>query len=147
MVFQGPSLLPTLDVIENVALPLVLAGMSDREARGHPRHARARSSCTSWNGSCPKSSRADRCSALRSRARLAPRPKLLLADEPTGQLDHETAAHVVEVLLQAAHETGAALIVSTHDPAVADRLDESWPVRDGGLTVPRRLVGDSTWSA
>ena len=47
---------------------------------------------------------------------LAGRPALILADEPTGQLDHDTADRVVDVLLQAADELGAALVVATHDP-------------------------------
>jgi putative ABC transport system ATP-binding protein len=63
---------------------------------------------------------------------------LLLADEPTGQLDEETGRHVMDVLLAAADELGAALVVSTHDPAVAARLDEQWEMRDGRLLVPVR---------
>ena len=69
---------------------------------------------------------------------LVQRPRLLLADEPTGQLDHQTAEHVVDVLLEAAAETGAALVVSTHDPAVGERLDHLWAVADGRLTTTPR---------
>jgi putative ABC transport system ATP-binding protein len=64
---------------------------------------------------------------------LAARPRLILADEPTGQLDHDTAAHVVAVLLHAADELGAALVVSTHDAVVATRLTTRWPMSDGVL--------------
>jgi putative ABC transport system ATP-binding protein len=78
---------------------------------------------------------------------LAQRPRLLLADEPTGQLDHDTADHVVTILVRAAAETDAALVISTHDPAVADRLDQVWPVADGRLTVGRRIPRDETCSA
>jgi putative ABC transport system ATP-binding protein len=70
---------------------------------------------------------------------LAGDPVLILADEPTGQLDHVTGAEVVEVLLAAAEHSGAALVVSTHDPAVADRLDERWEMSDGRLSTARAL--------
>ena len=68
---------------------------------------------------------------------LAAAPRLILADEPTGQLDHRAAALVIDVLLQAADDLGAALIVSTHDPAVAGRLPTEWAMRDGGLRSTR----------
>jgi ABC-type lipoprotein export system ATPase subunit len=58
-------------------------------------------------------------------------PLLLVADEPTGQLDHESAGAVMDVLEQAARDSGAALVVATHDPEVAERLPERWVMRDG----------------
>ncbi|MDJ0383534.1 ABC transporter ATP-binding protein, partial [Streptomyces sp. G-G2] len=57
----------------------------------------------------------------------------VLADEPTGRLDRTTGRHVVDVLLTAVDEIGAALVVSTHDPAVAERLRTHWTMRDGRL--------------
>ena len=62
-------------------------------------------------------------------------PAVLVADEPTGQLDQATAAHVLDVLLTAADQLGAALVVSTHDPAVVQRLSTRWPMRDGSLAA------------
>jgi ABC-type lipoprotein export system ATPase subunit len=56
---------------------------------------------------------------------------LILADEPTSQLDRASGAHVVDVLLEAADASGAALVVATHDEVVASRLDERWSVADG----------------
>lgn len=58
---------------------------------------------------------------------------MILADEPTGQLDHEAASLVVDVLLDASLASGAALVVSTHDPLVAARLPRQWTMRDGTL--------------
>jgi ABC-type lipoprotein export system ATPase subunit len=66
---------------------------------------------------------------------LAARPPLILADEPTGQLDHEAGGLVISVLIEAADELGAALVISTHDGAVADRLNERWTMLDGRLTT------------
>ena len=117
VVFQAPSLLPALDVTDNVALPLLLAGAGAEELSG---------------------GQAQRVATARV---LASRPALVLADEPTGQLDHRTAAHVLDVLLAAVSALGAALVVSTHDPEVAGRLDVEWAMADGQLRVPA-IQGD-----
>jgi putative ABC transport system ATP-binding protein/lipoprotein-releasing system ATP-binding protein len=66
---------------------------------------------------------------------IAYRPKLILADEPTGQLDHPTARHLFDVLLAALADTPTALVVATHDLAVAERLTTVWQVEHGVLTV------------
>jgi ABC-type lipoprotein export system ATPase subunit len=66
---------------------------------------------------------------------LAGQPKLILADEPTGQLDHHTGAEVIGALIEAANQLGAALIINTHDPVVADRLAQRWEMADGRLTI------------
>ena len=65
---------------------------------------------------------------------LAGRPRIILADEPTGQLDRAHAAAVVELLLDVASHAGAALVVSTHDPLIADRLPAVWELHSGRLT-------------
>jgi putative ABC transport system ATP-binding protein len=67
---------------------------------------------------------------------LAAAPRLVLADEPTGQLDRGNAAMVIDVLLKVCEELGAALVVSTHDPLVSDRLSIQWAMHDGVL-LPR----------
>jgi putative ABC transport system ATP-binding protein len=73
---------------------------------------------------------------------LAGRPRLILADEPTGQLDHHTGDRVITALLEAADRLGAALVVATHDPAVAERLDQRWAMAQGRLDNPAQ-EGDS----
>ena len=67
---------------------------------------------------------------------LAGHPALILADEPTGQLDHHAAALVMDVLLQAADVLGAGVVISTHDPLIARRLSEQWAMDNGRLLVP-----------
>ena len=71
---------------------------------------------------------------------LAARPRLVLADEPTGQIDHATAEGVVDALLDAADDADAALVVATHEPAVAARLGATWQLSDGAVAAadPRR---------
>ena len=64
---------------------------------------------------------------------LAGEPDLILADEPTGQLDREAATGVVEALLSVADRSDAALVVATHDPGVASALAERWQIHSGRL--------------
>ena len=65
---------------------------------------------------------------------LAGTPRLILADEPTGQLDRRNADAVIDTLVEIAGDHGAALIVSTHDPHVAERFPTRWSVADGRLS-------------
>ena len=64
---------------------------------------------------------------------MASRPALLLADEPTGQLDSTTAGEVLTSLLDSIEDLAAAAIIATHDPLVAARLDIVWEMNDGYL--------------
>ena len=140
LILQGPSLLPPLDVTENVALPLILGGLDADEASERAMRALARLELLDLAMNLPEELSGGQAQRVAIARALAQQPRLLLADEPTGQLDHATAAHVIDVLLDAAHESGAALVVSTHDPEVAQRLDQQWRVADGHLTVNRPLV-------
>jgi putative ABC transport system ATP-binding protein/lipoprotein-releasing system ATP-binding protein len=140
VIFQGPSLLPPLTVQENVALPLVLDGSSHADARRRAWEVLELVGLLEVREKLPEEisgGQAQRAAVARA---LAGHPKLILADEPTGQLDHESAAVVIDVLLAAAGEAGAALVVSTHDPAVADRLEERWIMRNGHVDSTRERV-------
>jgi putative ABC transport system ATP-binding protein/lipoprotein-releasing system ATP-binding protein len=144
VVFQGPSLLPPLTVEENVALPLVLGGTSDDEAHRRAREGLELLGLADLAAKLPEEisgGQAQRAAVARA---LVAEPRLILADEPTGQLDHVNAAAVVDVLLAAAEHSDAALIVSTHDPAVADRLPERWTMDSGRLQ--RAAEQERAWS-
>jgi ABC-type lipoprotein export system ATPase subunit len=138
VVFQGPSLLPPLTVEENVALPLILDGRRDADAREAARHALELLGLLDLAGKLPEELSGGQAQRVAVSRALAGRPRLILADEPTGQLDHASGAAVVEVLLAAADHAGAALVVSTHDPAVFGRLPERWEMHSGRLQVPER---------
>ncbi|MDX6365445.1 MAG: putative transport system ATP-binding protein [Nocardioidaceae bacterium] len=133
MVFQGASLMPPLTVLENVAFPLLLDGMNDSLARQAAASALASLDIGELGSRLPEElsgGQAQRACVARV---LASRPRLILADEPTGQLDHAAAKHVVEVLVEAADRLGAGLVVSTHDPLIADHLETRWRMSDGAL--------------
>jgi putative ABC transport system ATP-binding protein/lipoprotein-releasing system ATP-binding protein len=140
VVFQGPSLLAPLTVLENVALPLVLGGETDAAARERARGALARLDLGELADKLPEELSGGQAQRVAVARALGGEPRLLLADEPTGQLDGASAATVVDVLLAAAAHAGAALVVATHDRAVADRLDERWQLHSGALTLPAGRV-------
>jgi ABC-type lipoprotein export system ATPase subunit len=141
VVFQGPSLLPPLTVEENVALPLLLAGTPDAEARPRARTALDALDLGDLRDHLPEEISGGQAQRVAVARALVGEPRLLLADEPTGQLDHVAGAAVVDVLLAAAELSGAALVVSTHDSEVACRLAERWEMRDGAL-----LNREPAWS-
>lgn len=135
LVFQGASLLPALDVAENVSLPLLLAGVPGAEARQRADAALKRLRIDDLAVKLPEELSGGQAQRVAVARVLAAEPDLILADEPTGQLDHEAGSRVVSVLLEAADELGAALIISTHDATVAARFSERWTMRDGALTA------------
>ncbi|MCW2648257.1 MAG: hypothetical protein QOF87_104 [Pseudonocardiales bacterium] len=133
VIFQGPSLLPALDVTENVALLLLLADTPEKEATQRARAALERLAIADLANKLPEQLSGGQAQRVAVARVLAARPTLILADEPTGQLDHEAGGLVMDVLLQASEELGAALVVSTHDPLIADRLPVRWTMRDGRM--------------
>jgi putative ABC transport system ATP-binding protein/lipoprotein-releasing system ATP-binding protein len=133
VIFQGPSLMPPLTVEENVALPLVLDGHRAADAHVEARAALERLGLIELADKLPEEISGGQAQRVAVARALSGAPQLILADEPTGQLDHVSAAAVVDVLLAAADHAGAGLVVATHDPAVAGRLGERWEMRSGRL--------------
>ncbi|WP_312163143.1 ATP-binding cassette domain-containing protein [Phenylobacterium sp.] len=121
LVFQSFHLLPNMTALENVAAPLEIAGVAgaDAVARGWLDRvglsARLRHYPHQLSGG-----EQQRVALARA---LAPRPALLFADEPTGNLDAANAAKVADLLFGLVAEEGAAMVLVTHDPALAERAD------------------------
>ncbi|GAA0969412.1 ATP-binding cassette domain-containing protein [Acrocarpospora macrocephala] len=133
VIFQGPSLLPPLDVAENVALPLLIAGCAEGEARRRALAALAAVGVEGLAAQLPEELSGGQAQRVAVARVLAGSPRLIIADEPTGQLDSARAHQVVDLLTEVAGRLDAALLVATHDPVVAGRLPTHWEMRDGAL--------------
>lgn len=132
-VFQGPSLLPPLTVLDNVRLPLVLQGAGDREATAGALAALETFGLPDLRDKLPEEISGGQSQRVALARALVVRPRLVLADEPTGQLDSATALAVLETFLAALRDIGAALLLSTHDQRVAARFPTRWVMRNGRL--------------
>jgi putative ABC transport system ATP-binding protein len=131
LVFQAGNLLPFLTVLENVSQQLALTGSAD----GYER-------CVTMLGGLGLGDDLDKLpdqlsGGMRQRVAVARAlihdPRLILADEPTGSLDTDNSAVVIDLLLAAQEQEGATLVVVTHDAAVAGRLDRTLRLRDGRI--------------
>jgi len=128
--FQGPSLLPPLTVAENVALPVLLAGGTEAGAAAAAGTLIERLGLSDVASKLPEEISGGQAQRAGMARALMGEPRLILADEPTGQLDRGSALELIGVLLQQAEATNAALVVATHDTAVADRLPQRWTLTE-----------------
>jgi len=128
-VFQSYHLIPTLTAVENVAVPLELAGLRDARARATALLAEVGLRARGHHYPVQLSGGEQQRVAL-ARA-VAREPGLLLADEPTGNLDSATGAQIIELLLALNRERGSTLVLVTHDPALAAQADRQVALRDG----------------
>jgi putative ABC transport system ATP-binding protein len=137
IVFQGFHLIPTMTALENVALPLEFAGRGDA--------FEAAQAALEWVGLGPRLSHypAQLSGGEQQRVAVARafvgRPKLLLADEPTGNLDGATGKQVMDLLFDLARAERATLILITHDMALAERCDRILRIADGLVVGDQRL--------
>jgi ABC-type lipoprotein export system ATPase subunit len=131
LVWQQTSrnLLPHLDAISNVELPMILDGRSNRQQRAEELlelvglHDRARHRPRELSGGEQQ--------RIAIAVALANAPSVLLADEPTGELDSATSAEVFELLRRINREVGTTIVAVTHDPLVADHVTRTVAIRDG----------------
>lgn len=139
-VFQAFNLVPNLTALENVMLPMEFAGISHRARK---QHAQELLESVGVTGSKLKRrpghlSGGEQQRVAIARA-LANRPKLILADEPTGNLDEETGNQIFELLKSLAAEQNTTIIVVTHDKSIADRCDTIFRIADGKLEGSGRI--------
>lgn len=131
-VFQAFHVLPHLSVADNVALPLMLLGRSE------PARVMAMLDAVGLAdraGSWPAELSGGQLQRVAIARALVHRPPLLLADEPTGNLDPETASRILDVLWQQVRQEGAALLLVTHSRAAAARADWCWILGTEGIRV------------
>ena len=131
IVFQSFQLIPTMTAWENVAVPLELAGARDARRRAAEELAAVGLSERLEHYPAQLSGGEQQRVAL-ARA-LAPRPALIIADDPTGNLDEATGRGVIELLFALPRERGATMALVTHDPALASLCDRTVKMRSGLL--------------
>ncbi len=140
-VFQFGQLVGELTARENVALPLLLGKVRRRQALAQAGRWLSRMELTAREADRRPAElsggQAQRVAVARA---LAFSPKVIFADEPTGSLDQETGRSVLTVLLESAHEAGAALVLVTHDPDVAALADRTVTVVNGMLAAATEVV-------
>ena len=131
IVLQAFHLLPTMTALENVATPMELAGESDAQVR-----AKAELEAVGLGHRLdhyPQQLSGGEQQRVAIARATAPRPDLIFADEPTGNLDAATGHEIVELLFKRRAETGATLLVITHDPELADHCERVLTLGDGRI--------------
>jgi len=132
-VFQFFNLLPTLTVEENIALPLMLAGMPTRDAHARAARLAQRVGLTSRLGHFPQQLSGGEMQRAAIARAVVHRPALLVADEPTGNLDSANGASVMDLLRELNTQFGVAILMATHAPDVAAAAHRVLRMRDGAI--------------
>jgi ABC-type lipoprotein export system ATPase subunit len=135
-IFQSFALLPILSAIENVEMPLRIAGVRS----GRERHARATEALSlvgleRWATHRPAEMSGGQQQRVAIARALVSRPRLLLADEPTGELDSTTGRALLELLRQLVRAEHVTLVMATHDRTVHEFADVVYQVRDGQIVT------------
>jgi ABC-type lipoprotein export system ATPase subunit len=134
VVLQRDNLHPLLDVASNVALPLRLDGQPRRRIRARVTELLAEVGLADRRHRRSGQLSGGEAQRVAVAIALAPRPRVLLADEPTGELDEKTTATVLDLLDEVRAREGAAILTVTHNPQVADRADRRLIMRDGVIS-------------
>ena len=132
-IYQQFNLIPTLTVAENILLPLELLGISHSERNERLQHWLAAVQLSGRNDAFPDQLSGGEQQRVAIARALIHHPSLVLADEPTGNLDAKTGALVLDLLFELTRETEQTLLVVTHSRAVAERADRVLLLRDGVL--------------
>lgn len=138
------NLLPYLTAAENVELPLTLDGVGHKERQRRVRELLELVGLSGRAGHRPEALSGGEQQRVAVAIALANRPSVLLADEPTGELDSQSSNELFETLRQANRETGVTIVVLTHDPLVSEQVQRTILIRDGRTateTLRRRAVG------
>ncbi|MEO8242740.1 MAG: ATP-binding cassette domain-containing protein [bacterium] len=143
VVFQMASLFPPLNVLENVALPMVLAG-HQAQAEVRALAMLQRLGLVDLAPKLPEELSGGQAQRVAVARALAITPALILADEPTGQLDSTTAGAFLDEVIAVAGESDTALVIATHDATIAARMQTVWTVSRGNLQFQPEMMGGLT---
>ncbi|AZQ68550.1 ABC transporter ATP-binding protein [Silicimonas algicola] len=132
-VYQFHHLLPEFSAVENIVLPQLANGVPDREAREHALSLMARVGVEGRADNRPAALSGGEQQRVAFCRALANRPRVLLADEPTGNLDPATSDTVFAALMDVVRDTGLAALIATHNPTLAARMDRTVRLEGGRL--------------
>ena len=135
IVFQAFHLIPTMTALENVAVPLELAGAGDAFSRAE--HELAAVGLSDRLNHYPAELSGGEQQRVALARALAPRPAIIVADEPTGNLDEATGRDIIELLFRGHREHGTTLVLVTHDTALAARCDRVLHMHSGRIGEPQ----------
>ncbi len=130
-IFQSFNLLPVLNAVENVELPLLIAGTKPREARRRARESLADVGMERWERHKPAQLSGGQQQRVAVARALVNRPRIIWADEPTGNLDSATATVVMDLIARLNRENNQTFVIVTHDPAVGARAGRIVHMQDG----------------
>lgn len=142
-VFQFHNLIPVLTALENVQLPLITAGVKRQLSRERAIELLHRVGLQTRTDHLPDELSGGEQQRVAIARALANHPRIVLADEPTGDLDSQTGSEVVQLMHSMAKQEGSSVVVVTHDPVIADKADRLLEMRDGRIaekvpeSVPR----------
>ena len=132
IIFQSFHLIPTMTALENVAIPLEFAG--DKKAFAKAGEALSAVGLSERVGHYPGQLSGGEQQRVAIARAFVTAPRLILADEPTGNLDVDTGKKVMDMLFELTRKNGTTLLLVTHDPALAARCDITIKIRDGKIT-------------
>ncbi len=141
IVFQFFHLLPSLTAFENILVPMEIAGAADAHARA--RQLLVDVGLADRGDHYPSQLSGGEQQRVALARALANNPPVLLADEPTGNLDSATGRQVIELLVDVGRRQGRTLVLVTHDPDLAVLADEVIALRDGRVVERRRVDGSA----
>ena len=134
-VFQTFNLLPTLSALENVELPMALAGKSSKEQTEKALRLLEAVGLSNRLVHRPKELSMGEMQRVAIARALANDPEMIIADEPTGELDSKTAKEIIALLFEINRKKKAIVVVATHDEKIVDVADRIYLIEDGGLRL------------
>jgi len=144
-VFQSFGLLPTISAYENIELALRLAGVGGRERHKRTLACLELVGLSKWQHHRPYEMSGGQQQRVGIARALANRPRLILADEPTGELDSGTAHEILALFQRIVREEHVTMLLASHDPLIDAYADYVLQMRDGQLIQPDTDVGEAAW--
>ncbi len=140
-IFQNFNLIPVLSAIENVEYPLLLTGMGKRERRARAMALLEAVGLADQARRRPNEMSGGQRQRVAIARALVAEPELVLADEPTANLDSRTGAAIIDLMHEMQARARTSFVFSTHDPAVMEHADSIFVIRDGQLVETREIGG------